>query len=121
MDRLRVYAFDIDETLEISNGPIPVAALRALREEGHIVGLCGNWAAFVRAVPDWHRIASFVGPLGLTKAEFLDQLRFHVQASEYVMVGNDPATGWGNSPDREAAEQARWRFIRENDFASGAR
>jgi hypothetical protein len=34
---------------------------------------------------------------------------------------NDPATGWGNSADREAAEEAGWRFIREADFAAGAR
>jgi hypothetical protein len=117
----RLYAFDVDETLEVSNGPIPVAALRTLREEGHIVGLCGNWAVFVRAVPEWHRIVSFVGPLQLSKADFLGQLRLYVRAGEYVMVGNDPATGWGRSADREAAEQAGWQFIREADFAAGAR
>lgn len=117
----RLYAFDVDETLEVSNGPIPVAALRTLREEGHIVGLCGNWAVFVRAVPEWHRIVSFVGPLQLSKADFLGQLRLYVRAGEYVMVGNDPATGWGSSADREAAEEAGWQFIRETDFAAGAR
>jgi hypothetical protein len=117
----RVYAFDVDETLDVSDGPVPVAALRALCEEGHIVGLCGNWAAFVRAVPEWHRIVSFVGPLGLSKADFLTQLRLHVRADGYVMVGNDPATGWGESADREAAELSGWQFIREADFAAGAR
>jgi hypothetical protein len=117
----RVYAFDVDDTLEVSNGPVPVAALRALREAGHVVGLCGNWAVFVRATPDWHRIVSFVGPLGSSKADFLVQLRLHVAASGYLMVGNDPATGWGNSADREAAEEAGWQFIREADFAAGAR
>lgn len=118
---VRLYAFDVDETLEVSNGPVPVAALRALREEGHIVGLCGNWAVFVQAVPEWHRIVSFVGPLELSKADFLVQLRFYVRASGYVMVGNDPATGRGNSADRQAAEQAGWQFICEADFAAGAR
>jgi hypothetical protein len=116
-----LYAFDVDHTLEVSDGPVPIAALRALREEGHIVGLCGNWAVFVRAVPEWHRMVSFVGPFQLSKADFLVQLRLYMRASEYVMVGNDPGTGWGNSADREAAEEAGWRFICEADFAAGAR
>jgi uncharacterized SAM-dependent methyltransferase len=117
----RLYAFDVDETLEVSSGPVPVTALSALRDEGHIVGLCGNWGVFVQAVPEWHRIVSFVGPLQLSKADFLTQLRLHIRAGDYVMVGNDPRTGWGTSADREAAERAGWRFIREAEFAAGAR
>jgi hypothetical protein len=116
-----LYAFDVDHTLEVSDGPVPIAALGALRKEGHIVGLCGNWAVFVRSVPEWHRMVSFVGPFQLSKADFLVQLRLYMRASEYVMVGNDPPTGWGKSADREAAEEAGWRFIREADFAAGAR
>ena len=117
----RVFAFDVDDTLAVSNGPVAVAALQDLVAEGHVVGLCGNWAVFVQAVPDWHRLISFLGPFSVTKAEFLVQLRLHVPAAEYVMVGNDPATGLGSSPDRSSAEQAGWRFIRELDFAAGAR
>jgi hypothetical protein len=37
-----VYAFDVDETLEVSKGPVKLADLVTLREHGHIVGLCGN-------------------------------------------------------------------------------
>jgi hypothetical protein len=117
----RLYAFDVDDTLEVSEGPVAVSALRTLVEEGHVVGLCGNWAVFVHAVPDWHRVVSFLGPFAVTKASFLVQLRLHAPASDYIMVGNDPATGRGNSADRAAAEQAGWRFIREADFAAGAR
>jgi hypothetical protein len=118
----RLYAFDVDETLEISDGPISVEALRELRQQGHIIGLCGNWALFVRAVPAWHQLVSFVGPIQVSsKADFLGQLRMYIRARHYIMVGNDPTTGWGNSPDREAAEQAGWRFIREAEFAAGAR
>lgn len=117
----RVYAFDIDDTLEVSGGPVLVADLRALSEDGHIVGLCGNWAALVRAVSDWHRFVAFLGPFHVTKAAFLVQIRQHVPASDYVLVGNDPQTGTGNSADRTAAEQAGWRFILERDFAAGAR
>jgi hypothetical protein len=116
-----VYAFDVDHTLEVSEGPVPVVALRDLVEQGHIVGLCGNWAVLVRAVPDWHRFISFLGPLGVSKAEFLAQLKLYVAASDYAMVGNDPARGFGSSPDRESASEARWRFILERDFAAGAR
>jgi hypothetical protein len=115
------YAFDVDHTLEVSEGPVLVSSLRELAERGEIVGLCGNWAVFVRAVPDWHRLISFLGPLGISKAEFLVQLRTYVPAREYVMVGNDPLTGVGASPDREAAREAEWRFVLERDFALGQR
>ena len=116
-----VFAFDVDHTLEVSDGPVTVAALRELAEQGQVVGPCGNWAAFVRAVPDWQRVVSFLGPLGITKAEFLMQLRLHVPATDYVMVGNDPETGHGSSPDRSAAAEAAWRFVLERDFAAGVR
>ena len=114
-------AFDVDDTLEVSEGPVTVASLRELVNRGEIVGLCGNWAVFVRAVPEWHRLISFLGPLGLSKAEFLIQLRTYVPAREYVMVGNDPDTGVGASPDREAARDAGFRFVLERDFALGQR
>lgn len=116
-----VFAFDVDDTLEVSDGPVTVSALRELVAQGHVVGLCGNWAVFVRAVADWHRVVSFLGPLGISKGEFLVQLRLYVPATDYIMVGNDPRTGRGTSLDRAAAEEAKWRFVLERDFAAGAR
>ena len=62
-----VYAFDVDETLEVSNGPVKLFDLVKLREQGHIVGLCGNWAMVTLHCPDWHHICSFVGPCGIEK------------------------------------------------------
>ena len=59
----RLYAFDVDETLEISDGPISLGMLRELRQAGHITGLCGNWALFVRSIPVWHHLVSFIGPI----------------------------------------------------------
>ena len=56
-----VYAFDVDETLEVSKGPVKLFDLVKLREHGHIVGLCGNWAMVTLHYPDWHHICSFVG------------------------------------------------------------
>ena len=60
-----LYAFDVDETLEVSKGPVKLFDLVKLREHGHIVGLCGNWAMVTLHYPDWHHICSFVGPCGI--------------------------------------------------------
>ena len=117
---MNLYAFDVDDTLEISNGPVRLADLRALRESGHIVGLCGNWGLVTRNVPDWHERVSFIGPVSGSKADFLIQLRTYVSAQRYVMVGNDPRI-WGASDDVTASREADFKFIREVEFASGAR
>lgn len=117
---MRIYAFDVDDTLEISGGPISIASVWRLRAEGHILGLNGNWAAAVRALPDWHRIFSFIGPMEMSKDIFLRQLKAHIPADDYVMVGNVFGVS-GQSDDRGAAELAGWRFIKESDFAAGER
>jgi len=49
-----VYAFDVDETLEVSKGPVKLFDLVKLRAHGHIVGLCGNWAMVTLHCPDKH-------------------------------------------------------------------
>jgi hypothetical protein len=88
---MKVYAFDVDETLYISQGPVQWEALVALRAEGHVLGLCGNWAAVTLQVPEWHRVLSFIGPglIGTDKAYFLATIKQYVPAEEHVMVGND--------------------------------
>jgi hypothetical protein len=115
---MRLYAFDVDDTLEISNGPVRLADMQALRASGHIVGLCGNWGLFTRSVRDWHKQVSFIGPMRLTKTDYLIELRTHVFAESYVMVGNDPRI-FGASDDATAAREAGFRFIREFEFAEG--
>lgn len=117
MKNKKVFAFDVDETLQISNGPISVNDIKTLYDAGHIVGICGNWSHFVRVVPDWERMVSFIGQFyGYTsKTVFLSQLKKAIKASEYVMIGNDPAH-YGNSNDIEAANEAGWTFIREDKF-----
>ena len=35
---MKVYAFDVDETLYLSDGPVQWEALVALRAEGHVLG-----------------------------------------------------------------------------------
>jgi hypothetical protein len=131
----KLYSFDVDETLEISNGPIKLNELVALRNEGHIVGICGNWGLFVK-VPGWQHIASFVncclvvqdqlGNVHGDKGWFLAELRKYIPAEEYIHVGN--IFGRVNklgvscgSHDDVAAAQAGWRFILEDHFSDGVR
>jgi hypothetical protein len=115
-----VYAFDVDETIEVSAGPVPLAALAELRKNGCIVGLCGNWAVFVERTPNWHEYVSFMGPHGTPKETFLESMRASLKADDYVMVGNIKGVS-GASDDQGAAERSGWRFIRETEFAKGAR
>ena len=121
---MKVYAFDVDETLYLSHGPVQWEALVALRAEGHVLGLCGNWAAVTLQVPEWHRVLSFIGPslIGTDKANFLAMIKQYVPAEEHVMVGNDHSLRAYASPDdRRAADAAGWRFLSEGAFAAGDR
>jgi hypothetical protein len=111
---MNIYAFDVDETLEVSAGPIQITKLRELAKE-HIVGLCGNWALFVNSVRDWHTFISFVGPMEMTKEAFLEQLATHVKADNYFMVGNILGIS-GASDDKGAADRAGWQFIKEDEI-----
>jgi hypothetical protein len=72
---MKIYAFDVDDTLEVSGGPISIVSVGNLKPEGHIVGLNGNWAVVVQSVPLWHRIFSFIGPMEMSKDTFLNQLK----------------------------------------------
>jgi hypothetical protein len=84
-----------------------------------VVGLKGNWAVVVQNVPLWHRIFSFIGP-GVVKGRFLRQLKAYILADDYVMVGNILGVS-GGSDDQGSARLAGRRFIKESDFAAGAR
>lgn len=135
----RVYAFDVDETLEISNGPVTLQSLMYLRVQGHIVGICGNWGLFCQRVPGWQHLVSFVNcapplfvqqlnqsPVRMDKAWFLQELQKYILAEEYIMVGNvmGELNSLGHkcgSEDSQAAQIAGWRFIKEDDFAKGVR
>ncbi len=117
---MKCYAFDVDLTLNISGGPVTLKTVWELREEGNIVGLCGNWAAVTLRWPDWYKTFSFLGPLSMNKGEFLHHLKRLVPAEDYIMVGNNVVNG--SSPNDEAAAlDGGWRFIKESDFAGGAR
>jgi hypothetical protein len=117
---MKIYAFDVDDTLEVSGGPITIVSVGSLKARGHIVGLNGNWVAVVQTVPVWHRIFSFIGPMEMSREIFLNQLKTYIRADDYIMVGNVKGVS-GASDDEGAADLAGWRFIKENDFAAGAR
>ena len=115
------FAFDIDETLTISGGPIKPKVIQILHHHGHITGLCGNWSLYVEKIPSWHDHLSFIGQFyGYTSKEvFLSQIKSAISRSgtcqRFIMVGNDPAH-FGNSNDIEAARLAGWEFVREDQF-----
>ena len=117
---MKIYAFDVDDTLEVSGGPISIVSVDSLKPQGHVVGLNGNWAAVVQSVALWHRIFSFIGPMEMSKDVFLNQLKTYIRADDYIMVGNIKGVS-GASDDEGAANLAGWRFIKECDFAGGAR
>jgi hypothetical protein len=117
---MKIYAFDVDDTLEVSGGPISIASVSSLKPQGHIVGLNRNWAVVVQTVPLWHRIFSFVGPMEMSKDTFLNQLKTYIPAEDYIMVGSTKGVS-GGSDDEGAANLAGWRFIKESDFAAGVR
>jgi hypothetical protein len=117
---MRIYAFDVDDTLEVSAGPVTIASVASLKNEGNIVGLNGNWAEAVRHLPSWHQLFSFIGPMEMTKHAFLIQLKTYIPANEYLMVGNILGVS-GASDDQGAAKLAGWRFIKESEFAAGER
>ena len=108
-----VILFDVDHTLECSSGPVPHSDLRALKEKGHIVGICGNWAQFVNSEPAWHQLVSILGSFNMTKPDFMRMVRQVVPAQHYVMVGNDEP---GKSEDGIAAREAEWWFVKEDEL-----
>lgn len=122
----KIYAFDIDETIEVSNGPVTLQMMMDLRVQGHIVGLIGNWGLFVSKVPGWQHLVSFLSLGDRPKHVIMQQLEMYVPCEERILVGNtfgqDNGMGFiGQSHDSEEAQIAGWRFIREIDFANGAR
>ncbi|MBI3954106.1 MAG: hypothetical protein HY330_06300 [Chloroflexi bacterium] len=116
---MRLYLFDVDETLECSGGPIKLNSLVVLRNEGHILGLCGNFAMVTLHIANWHHLFSLIGPMSMSKTDFMRNVRQHVPADDYIMVGNILGVS-GASDDSGAAGEAGWRFIKESDFAQGA-
>lgn len=118
--RLKVFAFDVDETLEISGGPVKLQELSELMQDGHKVGICGNWAAFLAKAPHLTKALSFCGPHEIPKEDFLKAVRDAHPADEHIMVGNIKGVS-GSSDDLGAAKRSGWKFIQEFEFSKGDR
>ena len=116
---VNIYAFDVDDTLWLSNGPVQLQQLIYLKNQGHILGLCGAWQKVVNSLDGWQNLFSFVGgeTSEIGKVMILKQLKDSTRVDRYIMVGN---FGYGGqSKDKEQAEQAGWEFIQEKDFKEG--
>lgn len=112
---MKIIMFDVDETLQCGGGPVPHSALVELRRQGHIVGICGNWALALNVVPKLLSIVTFAGPMVMPKDVFLGQIKQYIRADEYVMVGNILGVS-GASDDQGAAHRAGWLFLRESQW-----
>ena len=117
---MKIYAFDVDDTLEVSGGPVSIVSVGSPKAEGHIVGLNGNWAggsSIGAAVAPHFQLHC---PMEMSKDIFLDQLKNYIPADDYIVVGNIKGVS-GVSDDEGVANLAGWRFIKESDFTAGAR
>lgn len=110
--------FDVDETLEITGGPVKFTQLINLHSQGHIIGLCGNFAAVTLNTTGWHHLFSLIKITGGRKHEWLTAVKKYIPADRYIMIGN---TNPQNSPysDREEAQLANWEYIEEKQFKEG--
>lgn len=132
-----VVAFDCDDTLAINGapfpGPVALNDLAALRANGVITGICGNFLNFYKYFPDGWKITSFYGPQELTGTSLLAHHQYkHYElirvmktfpAEAYVLVGNrrgDPEARPGSQDDVQA-KLAGWKFISEKEWAAGKR
>jgi len=93
-----VVAFDVDGTLEISGGRIPVRHLLDLKRVGFVVGVVGNWELAIKHVKglDFYQAgipskADILSAIGAGKV-----FRLYVGDLE---------------SDRREAERAGWNFI----------
>jgi hypothetical protein len=112
---MKIIMLDVDETLDVSGGKITFTDCLILKTKGYVLGLCGNYAAVTMKIPYWHHFFNILGSFYMSKADFLTQIKNHVPAEEYIMIGN---TNPSNSPfsDRDEALKAGWKFIDALDF-----
>ncbi len=131
---MKVYLFDVDHTLEVSGGPVTIKSMIELKDQGHIIGICGNWTVFVARVQGWQHLISLQHPFHLCyynekgermdKTDFMKAVRQYLPAEDYVMIGNslrDKEKIPNISDDEGAAFRADWKFIKEENFANGER
>lgn len=100
-----IICFDVDGTLEISGGPVPLYRLRELRDQGafiYIVGNYGKLAQFTTEFPN--------GNIGRNKGESLRMLaERHPHALRRIYVADTEA-------DKISAASSGYLFIYARNF-----
>lgn len=97
---MNVYAFDVDGTLETSDGPIWIRQLRMLQGQGHYVYIVS---------PSMKRPKGFPVVLVGTRAENLAAVKsMHPDEDRFVYLSDNN--------DQAEAEAAGFEYVDRNDF-----
>ncbi|MDA4132126.1 MAG: hypothetical protein OK454_03250 [Thaumarchaeota archaeon] len=122
---MKVFAFDVDGTLDVGDppGPVMLEQLVWLKMQGNVIGLCGNYGAVFRTVRGWHNLFSFWNLMGKAKTlmavkETMAMAGIIDQVEAFIMVGND-GDGVLVSSDKANAVTAKWDFVLAEDFKEG--
>jgi len=98
-----IVAFDVDGTLDISGGRIPVRHLLDLKRAGVIVGVVGNWKIAFERVKGLDFYQAGIP----SKAEILKALGQGKPLKLYI----------GDlEPDKAEADKAGWNFIFTSNY-----
>jgi len=98
-----IVAFDVDNTLTVGKGRIPVEHLLELKRVGFIVGVVGNWELAIKKVKGLDFYQAGIP----SKAEILSAIGAGKVFRLYV----------GDlESDRREAERAGWNFISASDY-----
>jgi len=98
-----VVAFDVDGTLEISGGRIPVRHLLNLKREGFVVGVVGNWELAIKHIKGLDFYQAGIP----SKADILSAIG---EGKVFRLYVGDLES------DRREAERAGWNFIFASDY-----
>lgn len=101
---MNVYAFDVDGTLETSNGPIGIRKLRMLQGQGHYVYIVS---------PSMARPKDFPVVLVGTRAENLAMVKsMHPDEDRFVYLSDNN--------DQPEAAAAGFEYVDARDFGKAA-
>jgi len=98
-----IIAFDVDGTLSISKGRIPVKHLLKLKKAGITVGVVGNWELAIKHIKGLDFYQAGIP----SKAEILKAIG---EGKAFKLYVGDLEL------DRLEAEKAGWNFIHANNY-----
>jgi len=103
---LIIIAFDVDGTLKISGGRIPVEHLLELKRAGVVVGVVGNWSLAIKHVKG---LDFYQGGIP-SKRVILEALG---EGKAFKLYVGD------TEEDKKQALEAGWNFIHVEDYRTG--